>query len=293
METKNSKVKIILLVILATTVFSIFLKLDSLFSVANTLASRGWPLLPILLVMVLIRMLFAGLVVLIILPLILRSGSWRDWLPAYLRINRKIVLLGLLSFAVFSTLATAISLGMGIFKGDLSAIFAFPDIRPDPDVIGWGYFLLALVPGIWEELAFRGLIQTKLRTAFSIPISILLSALFFSLFHLSNLVNQAPAQAISGMIMAFFFGIGWGYMTIGSRSVIPAMISHYLVDSLGLIFMNVNDTNPALATGYFLLLTLLFPIFNIVLTKLVYRQESVMSNATKVAYENPTSTLSE
>ena len=272
MKTKAPKGKLIFLVILATIVFSIFIILDSLFSVANTLASRGWSLLPILFVIVLIRMIFAGLVVLIILPLILRSGSWRDWLPGYLRIDRKIVLLGLLSFAVFATLATVISLSMGIFKGDLSAVFAYPDIRLDPDVIGWGYFLLALVPGIWEELAFRGLIQSKLRTAFSNPVSILLSSLFFGLYHLSNLVTQSPAQALPGVIMAFFFGIGWGYMTVKARSVIPAMISHYLVDSMGQIFLGVNNTDPALATGFFLLLTLLFPIFNMILTKVTYKQ---------------------
>ena len=272
MKTKAPKGKLIFLVILATIVFSIFIILDSLFSVANTLASRGWSLLPILFVIVLIRMIFAGLVVLIILPLILRSGSWRDWLPGYLRIDRKIVLLGLLSFAVFATLATVISLSMGIFKGDLSAVFAYPDIRLDPDVIGWGYFLLALVPGIWEELAFRGLIQSKLRTAFSIPASILLSSLFFGLYHLSNMLTQSPSQALPGVIMAFFFGIGWGYMTVKARSVIPAMISHYLVDSMGQIFLGVNNTDPALATGFFLLLTLLFPIFNMILTKVTYKQ---------------------
>ena len=277
METKAHKGKIILLMILAVIVFSLFLKLDSLFSVANTLASRGWALLPILCVILLIRMIFAGLVVLIILPLILRSGSWRGWLPDYLRIDMKIVLLGFLSFVVFGTLATVISLSMGIFQGDLSAVFAFPDIRPDPDVIGWGFFLLALVPGIWEELAFRGLIQSKLRTTFSILVSILLSSLFFSLYHLSNLVTQSPAQALPGVIMAFFFGIGWGYMTIKTRSVIPAMISHYLVDSMGQIFLVVDNTDPALATGFFLLLTLLFPIFNVILTKITYRQRHLTS----------------
>ena len=283
MKTKAPKGKLIILVILATIVFSIFIKLDSLFSVANTLASRGWSLLPILFVIVLIRMIFAGLVVLIILPLIIRSGSWRDWLPGYLRIDRKIVLLGLLSFAVFATLATVISLSMGIFKGDLSAVFAYPDIRLDPDVIGWGYFLLALVPGIWEELAFRGLIQSKLRTAFSIPASILLSSLFFGLYHLSNMLTQSPSQALPGVIMAFFFGIGWGYMTVKARSVIPAMISHYLVDSMGQIFLGVNNTDPALATGFFLLLTLLFPIFNMILTKVTYKQRHLTT--TILSYE--------
>jgi membrane protease YdiL (CAAX protease family) len=163
------------------------------------------------------------------------------------------VLLGILSFVVFCVLATVISLGMGIFEGDLAIVFAYPDIRPDPDVIGWGYFLLSLVPGIWEELAFRGLIQSKLREVFSSTLSVLLSAVFFGLFHFSNIVTQAPSQVIFGVIMAFFFGIGWGFMTVRARSVIPAMISHYLVDSTGKIFLSVDSSNPALVTGFFVL----------------------------------------
>ena len=86
--------------------------------------------------------------------------------------------------------------------------------------------------------------------------------------------------------MAFFFGIGWGYMAVKARSVIPAMISHYLVDSLGQIFLNVDGTDPALATGYFLLLTLLFPVFNIVLTKLVYGQTQDLSSTNFPSCEN-------
>jgi len=138
-------------------------------------------------------------------------------------------------------------------------------------VLGWGYFLLALVPAIWEELAFRGLIQSKLREIFSTKISILFSAAFFGLFHLSNILTQAPSLVIFGVIMAFFFGIGWGYITIRARSVVPAMISHYLVDSIGQIFLGVNSTDPALVTGFFVLLTLLFPVFNIFLAKIVYK----------------------
>jgi membrane protease YdiL (CAAX protease family) len=272
MENRTGKGKIILGVLLSTILFSAFLKFDSIFQVVNFLVEKGWSLLSILLVSVLIRMIFAGLVVLIVIPRILRSGYWRGWLSEYLRIDLKIVLLGILSFVVFGALATVISLGTGIFKGDLSAVFAFPDIRPDPDVIGWGYLLLALVPGIWEELAFRGLIQSKFRTVFSIKTSIFLSSLFFGLYHLSNMVTQSPSQAIPGVIMAFFFGIGWGYMTVRARSVVPAMISHYLVDSMGQIFLGVNSTDPALMTGFFLSLTLLFPVFSIILVKVMYKK---------------------
>ena len=231
-------------------------------------------MLMIVLVSTLVRLIFAGIVVLFVMPWSLGLKGWRDWLPGYLRTDRKVILLGLFSFAGFCALATVISLSMGIFKGDLSSVFAFPDIQSEPDVVGWGYFLLALTPGIWEELAFRGLVQSKAQTVFSNTVSILFSALFFGLFHFSNLLTQSPAQAIPGVIMAFFFGLGWGVMTIKARSVIPAMMSHYLVDALGQIFLNVDVANPALATGFFLLLTLTFPIFNTVLAKMMYRGDN-------------------
>ena len=272
MKNKTGKGNVILRVILSVVVFSFFIKIDTLFSMMNTLAEKGWPLLVIILTAVVIRMFFAGLVVLIVLPLILGFKNWRSWLPEYLRVDSKIVLTGFISFGVFCTLAAIISVGMGIFKADLSTVFSFPDIRPDPDVIGWGYFLLALVPAIWEELAFRGLIQSKLRKVFSIKLSILLSAASFGIFHFSNLLTQSPAQALPGVILALFFGIGWGYLTVRTRSVVPAMISHYLVDSMGQIFLNVDNSDPALTTGFFLLLTLLFPVFNILLARIVYKE---------------------
>lgn len=269
---RSNKIIIILRVALAVLVFSVFLKLDTLLGAADTFVGWGWSMVPVLGALVLVRIVFAGVVVLAVLPLILGSGGPLHWLPAYLRIDLKSVLLGILSFLFFCILAAAISLAAGIFKGDLSAAFAHPDLRPDPDVIGWGYFFLALIPGIWEELAFRGLIQSKLRGGFSTTVSILLSAAFFSLFHFSNLVFQPLSQVIGGVIMALFFGIAWGYMTVRSRSVIPAIISHYLVDSMGQIFLGVDSSNAALVSLFFILLTITFPLPNILLTRFMYKE---------------------
>jgi len=230
----------------------------------------GWPLLSILIVIVLVRMFFAGTVVSVVFPAMLkhhnyRGSLWRNGGP-------NTIFLGFASFAGFCLLAAGIALSLGIFEGNIAAVFAFPDIRPDPDVIGAGYFLLALVPGIWEELAFRGLIQSRLRTAFSPTTSILLSSTFFGLYHLSNLVTQPLSMALPGAIMALFFGMGWGYMTCKSRSIFPAMISHYLVDSMGQIFLTVNSAVPELAAAFFLLLTLLYPAFNFLITRLMFEK---------------------
>jgi len=275
MENRTGKKTLILLVILSMILFSVFRMIHSFFPFVNSFDEWGWSLLMIILVIVLIQMISSGFGVLIILPLILGFKSWHERLFRYLKIYLKIVLMGFLSFAAFCILAAIISIGMGIFKGDISTVLAFPDIRPDPDVTGWGYFILALIPGIWEELAFRGMIQSKLQTIFTTKISVLLSSLFFALFHFSNIFTQAPPQVVFGVIMAFFFGLGWGYMTVKSRSIIPAVISHYLVDSVGQIFLRIDKSDLALTTGFFMSLTLLFPVLNIILVKIMYKKNSL------------------
>ena len=61
----------------ALILFSFFFKLDSLLQIANILVGREWSFIMILLVMVLLRMIFAGAAVLIVLPLVLdfKSGA--------------------------------------------------------------------------------------------------------------------------------------------------------------------------------------------------------------------------
>ena len=270
MEKSNNRICIILRIALALILFSILIKVDSILQLANILADRGWSLLPILLVITGIRLILAGLAVVLVMPLILGETTILEQLSRYVRIDAKLIAGGVLSFALFCALAAGLSLALGIFKGDLAAVLAFPDLRPDPDVVGWGYFLLALVPGIWEELAFRGWIQSSLLKKYRPWISVLLSSVFFSLFHFSNLVNQDPTQVLLGVVMAFFFGLGWGWLVFRSGSVVPAIISHYLVDSVGQVFINVNDTNLILASQFMLLLTLLYPALTILLAKFMF-----------------------
>lgn len=272
MQSKMGKFSFIFRVILAALVFSLFLRLDSIFSVVDKFVDLGWSLAAILVTITAVRLILGSIVVLLIMPPILQFGPVQSWLPGFLRTDKKNVLSGVLSFAIFVVLAVVLSLAMSIFKGDLGIVFAMPDIEPDPDVVGWGFFFLALVPGIWEELAFRGLIQSQARKLFSIPVTVLFSALFFGLYHFSILVTEDIGQVIPKVIMAFFFGIGYGYMAIKARSVVPAIISHYLVDSIGNIFIGVDTADPALATIFYLALTLLFPIFNVLLIRWMYRE---------------------
>jgi len=84
MKNNAGKGNVILRVVLSIVLFSVFIKIDTLFSIMNILAERGWPLLVIIFAAVMIRMIFAGLVVLIIIPPILGFKRWQGWLPGFL-----------------------------------------------------------------------------------------------------------------------------------------------------------------------------------------------------------------
>lgn len=89
-----------------------------------------------------------------------------------------------------------------------------------------GAFCIALLAPWVEELLFRGVILPRLR-AYSASRwrGIVLSALFFGLIHIN------PAQ----VPFAFLAGLAFGWVTICTRSLLPALIGHILNNSLGVI----------------------------------------------------------
>jgi membrane protease YdiL (CAAX protease family) len=89
----------------------------------------------------------------------------------------------------------------------------------------WMYIvLMAAVAGITEEVGFRGYMQVPLEKRYGPVVGILLVALMFMVFHL----NQAWAPFV--LFHLFVFGALWGILAYASGSLIPAMISHTVVD---------------------------------------------------------------
>jgi len=95
----------------------------------------------------------------------------------------------------------------------------------------WLFPLTIILTIISEEILFRGIFLKELNrdlTAFgAIPIS----ALFFSLFHLSSF------NAIS----SFVYGIGLAEVTLRTGSLWPAFIGHFVVNLTGIVmFILIN-----------------------------------------------------
>jgi len=83
----------------------------------------------------------------------------------------------------------------------------------------------AISAGICEETGFRGYMQQPIERRHGAPIAILVSSFFFMLLHLTK------AWAMVGMVpIVFGAGVLLGLLAWSSRSLIPSMIGHVVMD---------------------------------------------------------------
>jgi sodium transport system permease protein len=88
---------------------------------------------------------------------------------------------------------------------------------PDRGLAWLGYLLsLAVLPGVCEEIAFRGLVLNGLRRRFQPWTAVLLSSFFFAVYH-TNVFAAAPL---------FVLGLVLGILAINSGSIWPGALLH-------------------------------------------------------------------
>jgi ABC-2 type transport system permease protein/sodium transport system permease protein len=92
----------------------------------------------------------------------------------------------------------------------------------------WVLFSLAVVPGVFEELFFRGFFFSSLRTLFSPWKTIVLSAVLFGLFHVVAANVLAPERFLSSAVL----GLVLGWVRWRSDSVLPSMVLHVVYNGL-------------------------------------------------------------
>ena len=83
-------------------------------------------------------------------------------------------------------------------------------------------FLTGVLPGICEEFTNRGALITAMRNTFSKRVTVVLCGLAFGLFH----------QNITQVFYASLFGMLMTYLTIESKSVFPAMVIHFMNNTI-------------------------------------------------------------
>jgi hypothetical protein len=109
---------------------------------------------------------------------------------------------------------------LGVADADVSQSF-----RAAGWSIGWVFVLIAVIPAIFEELAFRGIIQTSLETIVSPRDALIIQAAMFSVLHL--LPFNFPSH--------FLLGLALGYARLQSKSLYAGMVIHGSWNSLVLL----------------------------------------------------------
>jgi uncharacterized protein len=124
-------------------------------------------------------------------------------------------------FAIVLAAPLVLALVLGYVEG-LSKLFG---IHPPNELasfadhhIVWAIVLVAIMPPVIEELAFRGLIYTGLRRTFGVSESFIISSFAFALLHLS----------VPALITHLPLGLYFCYLRYRSESLWPAMLAHAL-----------------------------------------------------------------
>ena len=90
-----------------------------------------------------------------------------------------------------------------------------------------------ITAGVFEEIVMRGVIVTLLLGVFSRRKAVVVSAGIFGGFHLLNLLNPGAntVWVLAQVVWAFGLGIMYAYLFITTRSILPGILIHYLVNA--------------------------------------------------------------
>lgn len=128
----------------------------------------------------------------------------------------------------------ALCMQIGLFSlGELNVLFlkflekfGYQDAGlPLPSMDGFGFvgvlFVIALLPAVFEEIMFRGILLSGLRS-FKEWAAALLCGVLFALYH------QNPAQTL----YQFCCGTAFAFIAIRSGGILPTVLSHFFNNTL-------------------------------------------------------------
>lgn len=163
-----------------------------------------------------------------------RSHPYATYLSE-IRLNRvkpvlKLIVLGISCYLILAmsqiagVLIYRLMQGQPINPSFFRSVFILTNELP-PHSMSWLFSL----PSITEEVAFRGVILAMFLRFYDQPKAVLFSALGFGAIHLGNMIMGGEPVWVAGMaVWAAILGLFYGYITLKTGSLLPAMLVHYL-----------------------------------------------------------------
>ena len=163
------------------------------------------------------------------------------------------ILMGLGTFIIYGVIVYVGAIILGTYPFDPEILFG------TPNPLGWFIWIFALQPGIWEELTFRGIAIPMLLKRYSQKTAIIISSVVFGIAHSFNIITGgAPLYVLFQVIYTFFLGLVFGYLFIKTNSLIPCIILHYLVDTIGIALITPVIINLSLQIVYLVVYLVVF-----------------------------------
>ena len=106
----------------------------------------------------------------------------------------------------------------------------------DWSTINISHTVFSLNPGIWEELAYRGIIMFVLLKSKSVRQAALIQVLLFGLLHIKGVDLWSWVDVISVIVIALAFT----YAAYKTRTLVAGIVFHFLHDAL-LFFVQVPE----------------------------------------------------
>ena len=143
-------------------------------------------------------------------------------------------LLAIVMHPVVSSLANGIRTLYPISEKTMAKLEMFQGMLSGAPSIWSLLIMMAVLPAICEELAFRGFMLSGLRRMKNKWLAVLVSSLFFGIAH----------QMLQQSIAAFAIGMLIGYIAIQTNSIFPCMLYHLIHNSLPLVVANwISESN--------------------------------------------------
>jgi len=112
-------------------------------------------------------------------------------------------------------------------------------------IVALAFFAIAI--GLSEELYFRGIIVSKLRTCFTIKQTVILSSVFFAAVHASQSFSGAGIFTVAlTIINALLFGIVASEIVMLTKSIVSVIIWHASFDFINWIALAQGTIEIAL-----------------------------------------------
>ncbi|MFW9910646.1 MAG: lysostaphin resistance A-like protein [Candidatus Thorarchaeota archaeon] len=130
----------------------------------------------------------------------------------------------------------------GEYIFDINRILGFPDNQGN---LGSFAFVFNLIPGLFEEVAYRGVILVLLLRKYSEKASVVISGIMFGVSHIINILAGGVSwNTLTQVLTGILIGVLFAYIVLKSGTLLITVVIHYLYNSLSILFVVFDESDP-------------------------------------------------